>query len=339
MSGAATRNSPGRARLQSGTGAIMRTPSRHSLAVGLAVVIGACTDPSTPTRLLPTEPTAASASASDQALVAMMDQVNAALAAEGAAYRAGIAEYIASDGGNAVGATLLQKDVGNKRLGADFVPFDARRPWSGPSGGPDDDITYAIDMTIDAVPPLGGLTAAQTTAAIRRAMGTWDAVPCSNLPLTENPSFGLDIGLVAFLSTGGAVGGPFVLGDIQHAGWRDGDFPGGILAVTFTFVFVDVGGPTDVDGNGLLDVALREIYYDPSWPWMDGTGIDVETVALHEAGHGLSQAHFGNIFLKKGVLTASPRAVMNAFYGGVQQSLLGTDNGGHCANWANWPNN
>jgi hypothetical protein len=64
----------------------------------------------------------------------------------------------------------------------------------------------------------------------------------------------------------------------------------------------------------------------------------VETVALHEAGHGLSQAHFGTVFQKNdGSIHASPRAVMNAFYLAPQRSLLGTDNAGHCSNWGNWP--
>ncbi|HKJ01762.1 MAG TPA: hypothetical protein VJ997_04885, partial [Longimicrobiales bacterium] len=98
---------------------------------------------------------------------------------------------------------------------------------------------------------------------------------------------------------------------------------------------------TDIDNNGKGDAAFREIYYDPDWNWADdGTNnIDVESVALHEAGHGLSQAHFGNIFNKRGVFTADPRAVMNAFYQSPLRGLLGSDNGGHCSNWAQWPNN
>jgi len=99
---------------------------------------------------------------------------------------------------------------------------------------------------------------------------------------------------------------------------------------------------TDIDGNGKGDTAFREIYYDPSFAWKDDgvSNVDVETVALHEAGHGLSQGHFGKVFLKNdGSVQASPRAVMNAFYLRPQRSLLGTDNGGHCSNWAAWPNN
>ncbi len=104
----------------------------------------------------------------------------------------------------------------------------------------------------------------------------------------------------------------------------------------------DSGAVTYIDVNGKADVACREIYYDPSFSWADDgvSNFDVETVALHEAGHGLSQAHFGKVWFKEnGELKASPRAVMNALYAGPLRSPLGTDKGGHCSNWANWPNN
>ena len=281
-----------------------------------------------------------SSSAAGDQLASIMDAINMQLTTDGANYRVGYAEYLNGSGDEA-GATVISKVVGNKQLGHDFVPFDSRRAgWSGSASG-SDDITYAIDQTGDAVPSLGGLSGAQTTAAINRAMATWDEVNCSTLPLTQNSSSGIDIGVVAFLN--GFGGSPFIVADVQHAGWRDIDFAPGILGVTFTFIFINPdGSPTDIDSNGNLDAAFREIYYDPSFTWRDDgvNNIDVETVALHEAGHGLSQAHFGNIFIKNdGSIQAAPRAVMNAFYFSPQRTLLGTDNGGHCSNWANWPNN
>ena len=278
----------------------------------------------------------------DAQLADAMDAINAALAADGADYRAAMAEYLSVDGEDHAN-TVIAKDVGNKQLSTDFVPNDTRRAWSAPFGGPFDDITYAIDTTGDAVPVFGGLTAAQTDAAIVRAMSSWDALTCSHLPIVRNPDFGLDIGVVAFIVSGGAVGSPFVFGDVQHAGWRDLNFAGGILGVTFTFIFIDgAGNGTDVDGDGRIDTAFREIYYDPSFSWADDgvTNIDVETVALHEAGHGLSQAHFGMVFFdNNGNLKFAPHAVMNAVYAAPQRTLLGTDEGGHCSNWASWPNN
>ena len=175
-------------------------------------------------------------------------------------------------------------------------------------------------------------------------MSTWNEANCSTLDITRNPDYGFDIGYVAYILSGGAIGSPYAFADVQHAGFRDLNFAGGVLGVTYTFGFTEGGDWTDIDNNGKFDCAFREIYYDPSWSWTDDVaangGIDLETVALHEAGHGLSQAHFGNLSFKNdGTFKAAPRAVMNAFYGGELRELLGSDNGGHCSNWAEWPNN
>lgn len=286
--------------------------------------------------------TTASAKAADEdpneQISSMMDAMNTSLAAQGADYRAVMAEWIAGTDSDEAGNTILQKDLGNKQLSFDFVPGDARRAWSSGDGNA---LTYAIDETPDATPPFGGLTGAETDAAIQSAMETWDAVTCSDLGLNRAPTGGIDVGVIANIFVGG--GSPFVFADVQHAGFTDLNFIPGVLGVAFTFGFISAPGVfTDIDDNGKLDTAFREIYYDPSWLWTtDGTGIDVESIALHEAGHGLSQAHFGNIMIKNdGSFKPSPRAVMNAFYpGGIQRDLLGTDNGGHCSNWAQWPNN
>jgi len=115
-----------------------------------------------------------------------------------------------------------------------------------------------------------------------------------------------------------------------------------ILGVTYTIIFIDdVGNPTDLDNNGKADVAFRETYYNDTFAWRIGSTYDVETIALHEAGHGLSQAHFGTAFrdVGSGKLHFSPRAVMNAAYSGIQTSIDQTDNAGHCSNWASWSNN
>lgn len=274
----------------------------------------------------------------EEVFSAQLDALNAALAADGSDLRAAMAEWIGDGGSEAAGGTVIAKDVGNKQLTADFVPGDARRTWSG-SGG--DAITYTIDQTLDAVPFGGGLTAAQTDAAIVSAMDTWDGVQCSALGMSRNPDFGVDLGYIAALN---GLGGSFaVAADVQHAGFRDLDFAGGVLGVAFTLIWTDAGIPTDIDGNGKADVAFREIYYDPSWIWgvSGGAGaVDVESIALHEAGHGLSQAHFGTVRIKNnGDLQASPRAVMNALYSGPLRALRGSDNGGHCSNWGQWPQN
>jgi len=290
----------------------------------------------------------------EQYFLDQMDDVNAGFEAEGLGYRVAVAEVLTNGDGEQAGITVIAKNIGNKQLAHDFVPFDPRREgtpitnggWSGSIAGPNDDITYAVDMTADAVPPNGGLTAAQTDAAIDRAMATWDALNCSDLPITQNPDFGVDIGFIRFYdfdppltSPPSTDGGPFILADVQHAGWGDIDFPGGVLGATYTLVFFPV---TDIDNNGKADTAFREIYYDPTWDWFDDgvTNFDVESVAVHEMGHGLSQAHFGQVFFKKdGSIKRSPFALMNAIYTQPLQTLQVSDNGGHCSNWGQWPHN
>ena len=165
---------------------------------------------------------------------------------------------------------------------------------------------------------------------------------------------GRDTGWVAafFTSLGaGNYGGSFdYVADVLHSGWLDRSFfdllaDGGgdfILGVTFTIIFTDENGdPVDTDNNGKGDTAWREIYYNDNFGWNDGSTFDVETVALHEAGHGLSQGHFGKAFLDagNGGLHFAPRAVMNAAYSGVQTDIAKSDLAGHCSNWSQWNNN
>ncbi len=261
----------------------------------------------------------------DAEIRSLMARANTNLEAIGANYRFEIAEYITSS--DQIGSTVLFSDLGNKQLPADFVPGDPRRIlWSGPVG-PGDDITWAHDITQFAPGP--GLPA--TLAAIASAMATWEGVSCSNLPLTFVPT----VGNLGFLEAG-----ILPLADVSHAGFGP-FFSPPILAATFTATFI---APPDLDNNGKPDVAFREIYYNTFLtPWGINTNFpfDIETVALHEAGHGLSQAHFGKLFQTdaNGKFHFAPRAVMNAGYTGVQQQIGRTDNGGHCENWGSWPYN
>jgi hypothetical protein len=268
-------------------------------------------------------------SASDH-IMALMGAVNAQLESSGSIFRVEYAEYTTLDDSAEIGQTVFFNNRA-KQLGAHFVPGDPRR-------GGRANITYLVDQAEGAI---DGLTVAQTTAAIDRAMATWNGVNCSTIPITKLPDIpGLDIGLVE--SSFGQPGGPFFLADITHAGWIPANvLPPNVLAVTFTFIFLAGGAPTDIDNNGKSDVAFREILYNDSFLWAINSNIDIETVALHETGHGLSQGHFGKAFRTEanGKVHFSPRAVMNAAYSGVQQSPAGTDNGGHCSIWGSWPNN
>lgn len=317
---------------------------RTSLILPFALV-SACADNVTtpaPRDLTPLSSAAAVNKSTAESILALMDEMNSKAKARGEAFRVGKAEYVTLDGSAEAGAELLARSVGNKRLADDFVAFDPRRAdWSGSGPSSSDDITFAVDETGDATPPLGGTSGAAANAAIRRAMTTWRAIGCApGIGLTERSSGGQDLGYLANLVSRRKVSSDFIAADVTHNGWRDLDFAAGILGVTFTFIFIDdAGNATDIDRDGRDDVAFREIYYDPSWNWRNGRNIDIESVALHEAGHGLSQAHFGNLFVRNdGFFDPSPRAVMNAFYSAPLITLLGTDESGHCGNWQSWPN-
>ena len=95
-------------------------------AVAIALAFAACTD----------APVAPDADIDPQfgksAPSNVLDEINVALAADGADYRVAVAEYIASAESGQVGNTILAKNVGNKQLGHHFVLLDARRAWSGP---------------------------------------------------------------------------------------------------------------------------------------------------------------------------------------------------------------
>jgi len=267
----------------------------------------------------------------------MMEKVNAKAAAEGKNVMLAVVEYMTPDDAEEAGRTVYFRNLGNKQLASHWVPFDPRRFGSS-------EIYWANDVTEGTTS--SGLTQAQTGAAIANAMQTWNGVQCSTIPLVQVPDYGLDLGYVQFLYGFGGV--PGWLADVTHAGWLPGAFfdavaAGGgsyILGVTFTFIWTDGFNPTDIDNNKKFDVAFREIYYNDNFSWANGSTYDVETVSLHEMGHGLSQAHFGTAFRDAGAgkLHFSPRAVMNAAYSGVQTEIGKTDNAGHCSIWASWPN-
>lgn len=262
-------------------------------------------------------------------LQALADEVNANLEAAGADYRMEYAELLVTADGDPASVFRFFNDRGNKQLTAHFVPGDTRRAWSGPGAT---SITWTSDnqYTLDT-------SSANQDAAFANAMSTWDAQRCSD--------FGLAGGAVN-INTGVAAGPGVLTADVMHSGF----LPAGVLGpntlgITITFIFINpaTGVPTDINNDGLLDTAFRDIYYNDRFTWGDGAGgtIDIQTVAFHEAGHGLSQAHFGTAFLDSGGgnLHFAPRAVMNAVYSGVQRETTGTDRGGHCSVWAEWPNN
>ena len=260
-----------------------------------------------------------------------MTAINEALEAQGLSFQLDAIESFSADG---AGTSVFFNDRGNKQLGADWVPSDPRR-------GGYSDIAYAQDGVESAT--ASGLSLAETTEAIDNSMGTWDNISCSQgLEIFNLGVAPFDAGFVQFLL--GFGGAPFIIFGVTHAGFSTAltDFLFGVgnnvLAFTVTFGFTG----TDLDNNGKADVAFREIYYNDAFNWVtDGDGIDLETVSLHEAGHGLSQGHFGKLFRTESneKFHFAPRALMNAGYTGVPRSVEKTDKAGHCSNWSNWPNN
>jgi len=265
-----------------------------------------------------------------------LDAMNLLIEQKGDNFRIAMVETITDGSNNQEGQTIYSKFVGNKQLSSDFSPNDTWRTWSADNGN---SITYAIDMTEDAEP--SGLTAGETETAIVNAFNTWDAVKCSDFGLTRNPAEGIDLGYLAFIY--GMDGSDEIAADIMQCGWGF-SLAEGTLGATFTFIWVDDinGDPIDENGDGKNDVAFRETYYNPMYPWGVGGAqfpdIDVQSVSLHEIGHCLSQAHFGTISINRaGKVIVAPRAVMNSMYLGPLHTLLGTDNAGHCSIWDEWP--
>lgn len=228
--------------------------------------------------------------------------------------------------GETVGAEVIFEDRGNKQLAVQWVPGDPRR-------GGRTDIGYAYDAELGLFGNYAtfDVTAEETFAAIDRAMDTWSSQNCSRGLTTPRGTF---IEWLLFES------------DVFHEGYFP--LPAGVIGVTAPSIFVDAttGVPTDIDSDGNLDYAFAIITYNSLFEWgidpAPGSGaVDTETIVLHEAGHGLAQAHFGKAFItpSNDKLHFAPRALMNAAYSGVQQSLTGTDRAGHCSMYGSWPNN
>lgn len=270
---------------------------------------------------------------------------NAAVEEMGEEFRVGCVEYHTAE--REAGQIIYANDR-TLRMGLDWVPADPRR-------GGFTELYWLSDM-VDGI--ASGVLLADTQDAVSRAMETWNSQTCATIPLVQLTGGFFDIidwGYLEWLESGAPPnnwgGSPLVV-DIMHAGWLPGNFfesvfgPGTssyVLGMTVTWHFINVGdgSPTDIDGNRMADIAFSETYYNNAFPWGVNTHwpIDVESVVLHEAGHSLGLDHFGRLFSTdaNGKLHFAPLAVMNAGYTGMQHELAGTDTGAFCSLWATWP--
>lgn len=285
-------------------------------------------------------PAFASAAVEDGPISAKLAQINDSLAALGLNIAVQKAEFILAPTAPvpASGQIVFANDR-VKRLTSRWVPNDVRRAADG------DRITY-----MNVTPFMAANGAGNAEGGIDASFGTWDAMTCTSLDIVKrawnggNPSAILSI-------TGLASVSPFSA-DVVTMGYLPGFLfnavlgPGAstsVLGVTFTFIFLESAGgpPTDIDGDGRIDTAAKEVWYNNDFDWtLSGLGndIDVETVALHENGHALELGHYGKIFGTLGNLKlhVSPRAVMNAAILGTLRSPLGTDKAGYCGNFGGW---
>ena len=288
-------------------------------------------------------PALASASTARAVISPVLDSVNQALISGGSGFNLGKAEFLLANkpGFDAAGQVIFANDRA-LRLPYRWVPGDPRRNSVGT------EITYLnVDPLMFANDGVGVIDA---TDAVNSSFDTWAGLQCSTVELAEvpwdgtfNPSAILNLGLPsdpvqASINTIGFIP-PFFFDLILGAGASEN-----VLGVTFTFYWINPdGSPTDINADGYLDTAFKEVWYNDGFVWttsgLADDGIDIETVALHENGHALELAHFGKIFGTLGNLRlhVAPRAVMNAAILGTLRSPLGTDNGAFCGVWADWP--
>eukprot|EP01083_Nonionella_stella_P023248 64297_1 len=222
---------------------------------------------------------------------------------------------------------------------ADWVPNDPRRHVEN---------GFDFFVHIDDTQLPSNLNKTQVITAISNAVDTWDNVACSqnkfNL-LISNEYNGEDIGYTEYKLSGGQRGSNIKIVDIVFGGFLPPyffNYPNYTLNTTIGAVTLLFNSNHEILYENEGEIAFAEIYFNNyfSWDVLEESVpnvYDIETVALHELGHALSQSHFRPP-AGKGIGSMKTRqdSAMAPVYSGVNHDLHGIDIGGHCAQWASW---
>eukprot|EP01083_Nonionella_stella_P067629 179027_1 len=231
----------------------------------------------------------------------------------------------------------------HSRQTAEWVPNDDRRHNSSDHG-----LDFFVHIDDTQLP--SGLNQSQVITAIENAVHTWDNVPCSknkfNLIISDEHK-GQDIGYAEYIWSNGQSGSNRKVGDIVFGGFIPSSlFDGGNQTIGAVTVLFDFKDQIMYQNEGPGEIALAEIYFNDGFAWdilqesVSGK-FDIETVALHELGHALSQSHFhpaGKVISSANGMNPNDAndVAMAPLYFGVNHDLHGVDIGGHCSQWANW---
>ena len=235
-------------------------------------------------------------------------------------------------------STIRFKDVGNPVADAAFVKEDPRAIWRLSSN------SLKVGIKEEGFPEYDNMKS--PVEWLYATVAAWtDHLKCAT-PEVDIAVLDSTPGVVENIVATGNVDYGLVQADLVQVGFRGAEvFPPRApwLAYCWTFVWEDENGvPTDIDGDGRVDVAFREIYYNTRFQWSDLDDVpeghvDFPTIALHEFGHGLGLEHFGTTFEDEdGGLHAHPRAAMNPVYDGMLREPTGRDKGAYCNAWASW---